>query len=81
MKNIFTGYNKKTEDEIKNIWNEGLITFDANVLLDFYRFSKKSKEGFINLIKELTSKIFLTHQAALEFHRNRFEVIYTHRNI
>ncbi len=75
MKEIFPGYCKKIEEEIKNIWDKGLITFDANVLLDFYRFSQKSKEDFINLIKKFSSKIFLTHQAALEFHRHRFEVI------
>lgn len=75
MKDIYTGFVKKTPDELKKIWDEGLITFDANVLLNLYRYSTNTSQEILKIIDKFSSKIFLTHQAGLEFHRNRFEVI------
>jgi hypothetical protein len=75
MKDIYKGFCKKDPDEIKSIWDHGLITFDANVLLNLYRYSEETRSQILKLIKMLSSKTFLTHQAGLEFHRNRFEVI------
>src|SRR5690606_9653448 len=52
-----------------------LISFDANVLLNLYRYSNETRNQIIKLLDKFSTRIFLTHQAGLEFHRNRFEVI------
>jgi predicted nucleic acid-binding protein len=75
MKNTFPGYCKKTEIEIKDIWENGLICFDANVLLNLYRYSNETREALLKLISDFSTKIYLPHQAALEYNRNRYEVI------
>lgn len=75
MKTIFQGYYKKTEEEIKAIWDNGLIIFDTNVLLNLYRYSDTTRETLIDLISKFSDKIYLPHQAALEYNRNRYEVI------
>jgi len=75
MKNIFPGFNKKTEDDIKNLWENGVIMFDANVLLNLYRYSNETRKTIINLIAKFKGKIWLPHQSALEYNRNRYEVI------
>ncbi|MEO2051597.1 MAG: PIN domain-containing protein [Allomuricauda sp.] len=75
MKDIFPGYNKKGENEIKKIWDSGIICFDANVLLNLYRYSDSTRKALIDLIKKFSSQIWLPHQAALEYNRNRYEVI------
>ena len=75
MKKLFPGYTKKTEKELKKIWDNGIIYFDANVLLNLYCYSDDTREALMDLIKKLNAKIFLPHQAALEYHRNRFDVI------
>ena len=75
MREKYIGYCKKNPEEIKKIWDEGLITFDANVLLNLYRYSTNTKKEILKLIEKFSNKIFLTHQAGLEFHRNRFETI------
>lgn len=75
MKNIFPGFNKKTEDDIKNLWENGVILFDANVLLNLYRYSNETRKTIINLIAKFKDKIWLPHQSALEYNRNRYEVI------
>lgn len=75
MKDLYKGYQKRTVQEIKKIWDEGSITFDTNFLLNIYRYSENTRKELLRLVDKLSHKIFLTHQAGLEFHRNRFEVI------
>lgn len=75
MKEQFIGYTKRTDVELKGLWNDAVISFDANVLLNLYRYSRDTRNQIIDLLGKFSSRIFLTHQAALEFHRNRFEVI------
>lgn len=75
MKNIFPGYNKKTEQEIKKLWEDGIIMFDANVLLNLYRYSNETRKTIVDLISKFKDKIWLPHQSALEYNKNRYEVI------
>jgi hypothetical protein len=75
MKTIFPGYSKKDEKEIKSIWDNGLIVFDTNTLLNLYRYSDATRETILELISKLSERIWLPHQAALEYNKNRYEVI------
>lgn len=75
MKEIFSGYYKKTDEEIKKIWDNGIICFDANVLLNLYRYSDETRNELITLMRKFDSQICLPHQSALEYNRNRYEVI------
>ncbi len=75
MKQLFKGYFRKSDSEIKDIWDNGIITFDANVLLNLYRYSKDTQKELLEIFEKFKDKIWLTHQAALEYNRNRYEVI------
>jgi len=75
MKKLFPGYYKKTETDIRGIWENGLILFDTNVLLNLYRYSDATRETLLELISKFSKQIFLPHQSALEYNRNRYEVI------
>lgn len=75
MKNLFPGYYKKTDSELKKIWETGTIFFDTNVILNLYRYSDTTRETILDLINKFSSQIYLPHQAALEYNRNRYEVI------
>lgn len=75
MKDIFPGYNRKSEKDIKKIWEKGIIMFDANVLLNLYRYSNATRKTILDLIEKFQDKIWLPHQSALEYNRNRYEVI------
>ncbi|GAA4072714.1 hypothetical protein GCM10022389_17650 [Flavobacterium cheonanense] len=75
MKNIFPGYYKKSEEEIKKIWELGIIVFDTNVLLNLYRYSDSTRDTILDLVSKFSKQIFLPHQAGLEYNRNRYEVI------
>lgn len=75
MKDIFPGYYKKNEAEIKQIWENGIIVFDTNVLLNLYRYSDSTRNTILDLISKFSKQIYLPHQAGLEYNRNRYEVI------
>ena len=75
MKEIFSGFYKKSDEEIKNLWDKGIICFDANVLLNLYRYSNDTREALLELITKFKKQIWLPHQSALEYNRNRYEVI------
>lgn len=75
MKDIFPGYYKKTEAELKGMWEKGILVFDANVLLNLYRYSDSTCETLLEVISKFGEQIYLPHQAALEYNRNRYEVI------
>lgn len=75
MKSKFRGYYKLTPAEIKKIWSDGFISFDTNVLLNFYRYSITTTDKYINAIKENQEKIWIPYQVAKEFHDKRISVI------
>lgn len=60
-----------TEDEVEAIWNEGTLTVDANVLLDLYRYHPETRDALIRALRVFKGRLWLSHQAASEFVRNR----------
>ena len=75
MKESFKEYYKPTEKEFKYLWDNCEFIFDANVLLNIYRYSSETTEEFLDVLKNVQDRIWLPHQAALEYQRNRFSVI------
>lgn len=53
----------------------GLISLDANVLLSFYRFSPKARTALLAVLTKCGDRLFVPHQSAQEFWRNRVAVI------
>lgn len=70
MKNRLPEYYEPTEAEIKDIWNNGTILLDANVLLNLFRYSKTSREELIKIIKHYQDRLWLPYQVAFEFLEN-----------
>lgn len=59
----------------KKAFSSGLIVLDTNVLLDLYRYTRESRDELFNVIERLRDKIWIPHQVAEEFYRNRIEVM------
>jgi len=79
MRDLFPGYYSPTEDEYKKLWNEGLIVLDTNVLLNLYRLPTSARNEFISVLEKIKDNLWIPHQVALEFQRNRLTVITTER--
>lgn len=80
MKDLFKGYYRPTEKEFQDLWNNSYFVFDANILLNIYRYSKQTRSLFIKILKEFEDRIWLSHQAAYEFHERRLGVIKLQRD-
>lgn len=79
MKSSFCGYYPPTPDEYERLWKEATIVLDANVLLDLYRLPTAARDEFLNLLELLKDRLWVPHQVALEFQRNRLTVIASER--
>lgn len=71
MKDKFYEYIDPKTDEIKGIWKDGIISVDANILLNFYRYTEKTREEFFTALEKCKDQLWLTHQAGEEFFTNR----------
>ena len=76
MKSQFPGYFKPTEKETTDLWENALFVFDANILLNLYRYSDETRDDFFKILDKIKSRIWLPNQSASEFFENRLNVIY-----
>ena len=75
MKNRFAEYYELPEERIKEIWENSLIVFDTNVLLNPYRYNEDARTEFINVIKYYKERLWIPYQVGLEFHRRREDIL------
>lgn len=76
MKNMFKQYNYfYTDEEYKSIWENALFVFDTNALLNLYRYQEETKNDFFQVLDKISNRIWIPHHVALEFQRNRLNVI------
>jgi len=75
MKDLFFEYYPTPEDQINEIWETCLFSYDTNILLNFYRYTDQTRNKFIEVIDKLRDRSILTNHAAVEFHRNRLITI------
>lgn len=75
MKTKFSEYYKLSEREIKDHWKNDIFSFDANVLLNLYRYTPSTRDAFFNLLENIQDRIWVSYQAAYEYQKNRLTVI------
>ena len=75
MKSKFPGHFRLTKDESKDLWKNALFTLDANILLNLYRYSDNTRNGFFEILNKIKDRIWIPHQSAQEFFNNRLDVI------
>ncbi|WP_248961886.1 PIN domain-containing protein [Sphaerisporangium perillae] len=71
----FREYYPPTDEQRKVAMTSGLVCLDTNVLLDAYRFAPHAREELLNVLEKLGDRLWIPHQVAGEFHRNRIKVI------
>lgn len=65
---------QSTED-IELALQTGLLSLDANVLLNFYRYTPTARDALTKVFHAAEDRVWVSHQAAREFWRNRFSAI------
>ncbi|HGM6414771.1 TPA: PIN-like domain-containing protein [Stenotrophomonas maltophilia] len=75
MKNIFPGFYGPTEAESEKLWAEALFVLDSSVLLRLYEVPERTRQETFAAFEKLGDRLWVPHQAALEYHRNRERTI------
>jgi hypothetical protein len=57
------------------MWDEGIVSVDANILLHIYRYSQPLLERLFAILEKLGPRLWVSHRAAYEFSKNRLSVI------
>lgn len=73
----FNHYLPLTEQEKDEIWAEGIIVLDTNVLLSVYKLPAKHRQQLLDVLTSdnICNRLFIPHQVAEEFYRTRVNVI------
>lgn len=75
MRETFRGYYRPTNNEFSELWKNCIFSFDANILLNIYRYSPEGRKKFMHILNEASNRIIIPYQAAKEYQNNRLEVI------
>ncbi len=75
MKNLFPGHFKESDKRLREVWDTSLFVFDANILLNLYRYSDTTRKEFLRILYKIKDRAWLPHRAAEEFLNNRLSVI------
>ncbi len=75
MKSKFSEYFKLSDKDFENLWDEALFILDTNILLNLYRYSDQTKEDFFKIFERIKDRVWIPHQAAYEFFKNRLVAI------
>lgn len=74
MRSVFPAYFRPSTDDYSTLWQEGIFSLDANVLLNLYRYSPEARKELESALDGVKDRLFITHQAAKEFLKNRITV-------
>jgi PIN like domain len=76
---IFDGgldtYMTVNEKDYRSLFTSGLVVLDANTLLNLYRYQADTRHVLLDVLTRLKDRLWVPHQAMLEFLQNRLSVI------
>jgi len=75
MITMFPEFNKFTEEDFKQIFDECTFVFDTNVLLNLYKYSPETKNELLEILDKIKDRIWMPYQVGLEYNFNRLPVI------
>jgi hypothetical protein len=75
MKSAFNEYYAISDEESQTLLSKAFITLDANVLLNFYRYSSNTTDKFFQVLDAIKDRLWIPYQIGLEFHENRINEI------
>jgi len=61
--------------QVGQLRRHATLALDSSVLLNLYLYSEQTREDFLQFLEDLKDRIWLPHQSAYEYERNRVRVI------
>lgn len=75
MREEFSEFYYPTESEIEKLWQDGIIIFDTNILLNLYALSEETGNKILDIFENLSDRIWIPYNVFYEYHQNRLNVI------
>lgn len=75
VKDQFAEYYRPSEADFTALWAEAIVALDASAMLNLYFYSSGTAETYLTVLELFKDRIWLPHQAGLEFQRNRIGVL------
>ncbi|MBK8470284.1 MAG: hypothetical protein IPL45_11030 [Actinomycetales bacterium] len=75
LRDGFQGLVPQTQLDVETALKTGLLSLDANVLLNFYRYTPAARRALALVAKAAGERVWISNQAAREFWRNRHQAI------
>ena len=70
MKKLLKEQNTDWSVISEKVWQNGVIVFDTNVLLNLYRYNEETRNELLKLMKSYQNRLWMPYQVALEFLAN-----------
>ena len=74
MRSQLREFYRPSEQEFQALWQSAVFAFDANVLLDVFRYSPSTTKQLLAVLEKLGNRVWIPYQAALEYQNNRHKV-------
>lgn len=74
MRSVFPEHFRPSASDFKELWSECIFCVDANVILNLYRYSPETRTELEKALNSIQERLFIPHQAAKEFLKNRLNV-------
>jgi hypothetical protein len=68
VRDLFPSFNYKYPEgeEFQKLWQNAVFIFDANMLLNVYRYSPRALNRYFEILDKLKERIWIPNQAAYE---------------
>lgn len=76
MREGFEYYFKPQKEIRERVFKTGIVAFDTNTLLDFYRVNPETRDDLKTIFVSCESRIWIPNFVANEFYKNRIGVIH-----
>jgi hypothetical protein len=80
MKDSFLGYYRPSDYDFSILWDNCIFSFDANVLLNLYRYSTNTCDELLDILDKISDRLWISFQVGQEYQDNRLDVIQKQRN-
>jgi hypothetical protein len=71
----YLGWHTQSESLYRSAFESGIVVLDANVLLTLYEVGSGTRDEVFDALRAIAHRMWVPHQAALEFSRNRRRVV------
>jgi hypothetical protein len=75
MRELFPGHYRPEEEEFARMWKDCKFIFDTSALLNLYRYPVQVRDDFLGVMKQISDRVWIPHQVALEYQQNRLAEI------